>query len=72
MINNIILPLIKCSLNFKTPMSANRKILLNPGPGTTSQRVKDFLIVDDICLHEIDFGNLETYLNESKIIIQPD
>jgi 2-aminoethylphosphonate-pyruvate transaminase len=42
----------------KKPMSANRKILLNPGPGTTSQRVKDSLKVDDICPREKDFGNL--------------
>jgi len=39
-------------------MSANRKILLNPGPGTTSQRVKDSLKVDDICPRKKDFGNL--------------
>ena len=39
-------------------MSVKRKILLNPGPGTTSQRVKESLLVDDICPREKDFGNL--------------
>lgn len=35
-----------------------RKILLNPGPATTTQNVKDALVVDDICPRETEFGNL--------------
>jgi 2-aminoethylphosphonate-pyruvate transaminase len=33
-----------------------RKILLNPGPATTSDTVKQALVVADICPREIDFG----------------
>lgn len=36
----------------------NRKILLNPGPATTSARVKRALLVEDICPREEEFGNL--------------
>ena len=35
-----------------------RKILLNPGPATTSQTVKDALVVPDICPREQEFGDL--------------
>jgi len=35
-----------------------RNILLNPGPATTSQRVKEALIVEDICPREEEFGDL--------------
>ncbi|MFK7951621.1 MAG: 2-aminoethylphosphonate--pyruvate transaminase [Ekhidna sp.] len=35
-----------------------RKILLNPGPATTSQRVKDAQIVSDICPRESEFGKV--------------
>lgn len=37
-----------------------RKILLNPGPGTTSDRVKEAMIVNDICPREEEFGDLMT------------
>ena len=37
-----------------------RKILLNPGPGTTSKAVKEALVVNDICPREEEFGNLMT------------
>ena len=36
----------------------NRKILLNPGPATTSDIVKYAQIVDDICPREKEFGQL--------------
>lgn len=39
----------------------DRKILLNPGPGTTSLSVKNALVVNDICPREDEFGLL---LNE--------
>jgi len=32
-----------------------RKILLNPGPATTSQRVKDALVIEDVCPRETRF-----------------
>ena len=35
-----------------------RKILLNPGPATTSQRVKDAQVVSDICPRENEFGKI--------------
>jgi 2-aminoethylphosphonate-pyruvate transaminase len=35
-----------------------RKILLNPGPATTTQRVKDALVIEDICPREQRFGEL--------------
>lgn len=36
----------------------SRKILLNPGPATTSQSVKEAMVVEDICPREKDFGDL--------------
>ncbi len=38
--------------------SVKRTILLNPGPGTTSQAVKEALLVEDICPREAGFGRL--------------
>lgn len=35
-----------------------KKILLNPGPGTTSRSIKEALVVDDICPREEEFGTL--------------
>ena len=35
-----------------------RNLLLNPGPATTSQRVKEAMIVEDICPREQEFGDL--------------
>ena len=32
-----------------------RKILLNPGPATTTQRVKDALVIEDVCPREAHF-----------------
>jgi len=36
----------------------DKKILLNPGPSTTTQTVKEALVVEDICPREKDFGSL--------------
>lgn len=36
----------------------DRKILLNPGPATTSQRVKEAQLVSDICPRENEFGQV--------------
>lgn len=38
--------------------SVPRTLLLNPGPGTTSKRVKEALIVEDICPRENEFGQV--------------
>ena len=35
-----------------------RNILLNPGPATTSEKVKAALVVPDICPREKEFGDL--------------
>ncbi len=35
-----------------------RKILLNPGPATTTDSVKQAMVVEDICPREKDFGDL--------------
>ena len=45
----------------------NRKILLNPGPGTTSQKVKEALIVDDICPREGEFGDLMLQITDGLL-----
>ncbi len=36
----------------------SRKILLNPGPATTSKRVKEAQLVSDICPRENEFGQI--------------
>ncbi|MCV9387243.1 2-aminoethylphosphonate aminotransferase [Reichenbachiella ulvae] len=38
--------------------SIKRNILLNPGPATTSKRVKEAMIIEDICPRESEFGDL--------------
>lgn len=38
--------------------SIKKTILLNPGPGTTSKRVKEAQIVEDICPRENEFGQV--------------
>lgn len=47
-------------------MSVKRNILLNPGPATTSDLVKEALVVADICPREVEFGDI---LNSLKIDI---
>jgi 2-aminoethylphosphonate-pyruvate transaminase len=46
-----------------------RKILLNPGPGTTSESVKQALLVDDICPREQEFGTLLADINQGLLKI---
>lgn len=41
-----------------------RKVLLNPGPATTSTRIKEALVVEDICPREKEFGELLTSVRE--------
>ncbi|XOV93989.1 MAG: 2-aminoethylphosphonate aminotransferase [Bacteroidota bacterium] len=49
--------------------SINRKILLNPGPGTTSKRVKEAMIVPDICPRESDFAQVMHEINQGLLTI---
>ncbi len=44
-----------------------RNILLNPGPGTTSNSVKNALVVADICPREKDFENLMSSVREDVV-----
>jgi 2-aminoethylphosphonate-pyruvate transaminase len=46
-----------------------RKILLNPGPATTSDSVKQALVVEDICPREKDFGKLLDSIKEDLVKI---
>ncbi len=44
-----------------------RKILLNPGPGTTAQSIKEALIVNDICPREEEFGEVMNKIAEGLL-----
>ena len=44
-----------------------RKILLNPGPATTTNRVKSSLVVSDICPREKEFGALFEGINKKAL-----
>lgn len=41
-----------------------RKILLNPGPGTTSEEIKQSMVVPDICPREQEFCNIMNSIKE--------
>lgn len=44
-----------------------RKILLNPGPATTSVHVKAALLVEDVCPREKEFGELVTSIRQKAL-----
>jgi 2-aminoethylphosphonate aminotransferase len=46
-----------------------RNILLNPGPATTSQGVKNAMVVPDICPREKEFGDLIEGINRDLVKI---
>lgn len=46
-----------------------RKILLNPGPATTTDTVKYAMVVEDICPREKDFGKLLDTIKEDLVKI---
>jgi 2-aminoethylphosphonate aminotransferase len=46
-----------------------RKILLNPGPATTTDSVKQAMVVEDICPREKDFGKLLDSIKEDLVKI---
>lgn len=47
----------------------DRKILLNPGPGTTSDAVKKAMLVNDICPRESEFGDLMVEICQDLVTI---
>lgn len=55
-------------------MNVDRKILLNPGPATTTDSVKFAQVVPDICPREREFGDLMEYVSVelTKIVADPD
>ena len=44
-----------------------RKILLNPGPATTTESVKQAMVVEDICPREKEFGKLLDTIKEDLV-----
>ena len=49
--------------------TVSRKILLNPGPATTTQTVKEAMIVEDICPREKDFGKMLDSIKDDLVKI---
>lgn len=50
-----------------------KNILLNPGPATTTDSVKEAQIVPDICPREEEFGNLMSFVSEHlKKVVSAD
>lgn len=49
-----------------------RPVLLNPGPATTSSRVKQGLIVPDICPREATFGGVMGWVSETLVDLVGD
>jgi 2-aminoethylphosphonate aminotransferase len=47
----------------------SRKILLNPGPATTTQTVKEAMVVEDICPREKDFGKMLDSIKDDLVRI---
>ncbi|MCB0492094.1 MAG: 2-aminoethylphosphonate--pyruvate transaminase [Cyclobacteriaceae bacterium] len=47
----------------------SRKILLNPGPATTTQTVKEAMVVEDICPREKDFGKMLDSIKDDLVKI---
>lgn len=52
----------------------SRKILLNPGPASTTYSVKMAQVVDDICPREDEFGDLMGFVSTelTKIVAKPE
>lgn len=53
-------------------MNIKRNILLNPGPGTTTDTVKIAQVVPDICPREKEFGDLMEYVSNELTSIVAD
>lgn len=52
----------------KIAKELGRNILLNPGPATTSKRVKSALLVSDICPREKSFGELTQAVRAKAVL----
>ena len=48
-----------------------RNILLNPGPATTTDSVKQALMVPDICPREQEFGDLTQSVLKKVVQVHP-
>lgn len=48
-------------------INPKRNILLNPGPATTSDTVKNAMVVPDICPRELEFGELTLSVRDDLI-----
>jgi len=53
--------------------TAQRNVLLNPGPATTTHSVKMAQVIPDICPREYEFGDLMEYVSKelTKIVAKP-
>ena len=49
--------------------TVKRNILLNPGPATTTDTVKNAMVVPDICPRELEFGELTLSVRDDLIKI---
>lgn len=56
-------------MNQKINKKIRRNILLNPGPATTTETVKQSLVVPDICPREKEFINLVQSIREDLVMI---
>ncbi len=66
----IIYPLIqKKDSEFIISKKIRRNILLNPGPATTTDTVKQSMVVEDICPREKEFGELLESIREDLVRI---
>lgn len=54
---------------FKSMKTVKRNILLNPGPATTTDSVKNAMVVPDICPRELEFGELTLSVRDDLIKI---
>lgn len=53
-------------------MTTKRNILLNPGPVTLTERVRNALIRDDWCHREPEFAELTREINAELVCVYPD
>ncbi|WP_147535601.1 2-aminoethylphosphonate aminotransferase [Bacillus marasmi] len=59
----VVFPLIKAREGTAQKIPVERKVLLNPGPATTTDTVKYAQIVPDICPREQDFGTVMEFIS---------
>ncbi len=66
-----IYPMIKVRETVKPPIKRN--ILLNPGPATTTDRVKYAQVVPDICPREKEFGHVMQFVSTelTRLVADP-